>query len=229
MNSTEVNNVGQVDESVIIKVNLGCGPSGLDGWVNYDWGILPFISKLPFLQKIIFSLRLLPPFYCAKWPELKLVNIQKRLPLEDGTVDYMYCSHVLEHFEPWKASDILKECWRVMKTGGILRIVTPDIRKLIDIYLDSGEGVRAARNLCNMWWGFEKDKRPENFLNKISRRFTREHLWNYDKEEMSALIKSAGFDHITWFSVGKGDVPDINRLDSLGMANTSLYVEVKKI
>ena len=221
--------INEKNSLTLVKVNLGCGPSGIDGWINYDWGILPLISKIPFLQRIIFSFRLLPSFYSAKWPKLELVNIQKKLPLKDESVNYIYCSHVLEHFEPWEALGVLKECKRIMKTGGVLRIVTPDIRKLIDIYLNSGNNARAARLLCNMWWGFDKDRQPTSFLEKLSRRFTRENLWNYDEEEMTALIKSAGFNHVSLVSVGKGEVPDIDRLDSPKMANTSLYVEVKKI
>ncbi len=226
MSSYELDNL---NSSHPIKVNLGCGPRGIDGWVNYDWGILPLLSKLPVLQKIVFGAKLIPSFYSVKWPKLELVNIKHKLPLEDNSVDYIYCSHVLEHFEPWEALSILKECKRVMKNGSILRIVTPDIRKMIHIYLNSSSNTRASRVLCNMWWGFDKDKQPINFMSKLSRKFTREHLWNYDEEEMTALIKSADFDHLTWVSVGKGEVPDIERLDSLEVENTSLYVEVKKI
>ena len=223
------NKENKENSSMLVKVNLGCGPSGIDGWVNYDWGILPFISKIPFLQRLIFSFRLLPSFYSAKWPKLELVNIKNKLPLKDNSVDYIYCSHVLEHFEPWEALDILKECKRVMKTESVLRIVTPDIRKMVNIYLNSGGNTRAAKILCNMWWGFDKDKQPANFLGKISRSFTREHLWNYDEEEMEALMRSAGYEHLTWVSIGTGEVPDIDKLDSLSVKNTSLYVEVKKI
>jgi hypothetical protein len=106
--------------------------------------------------------------------------------------------------------------------------VVPDIRKLIDIYINSGVNTRAARVLCNMWWGFEKDKQPQTILGKLSKRFTREHLWNYDEEEMVALFKASGFEHIKRVSCSRGEVPDIYKLDSPSMENTSLYIEAKK-
>lgn len=52
----------------------------------------------------------------------------RHLPVPDQTFDIVYSSHVLEHFS-WRSVDkILKEWCRVLKVGGELRLVVPNIR-----------------------------------------------------------------------------------------------------
>jgi len=54
---------------------------------------------------------------------------------DDNSVDLIYNSHVLEHFGRNKIEDVLKEWYRVLKVGGILRIAVPDFEKLVEVYL----------------------------------------------------------------------------------------------
>ena len=58
----------------MVKINLASGHSGLDNWINYDWGLLAFLSKFPFLTKIIVKLKLLDSGYLQKWPPIKYWN-----------------------------------------------------------------------------------------------------------------------------------------------------------
>jgi len=48
------------------------------------------------------------------------------LPLKDGVADYIFCSHFLEHVED-RLPLILVEFARVLKAGGYLVAITPDI------------------------------------------------------------------------------------------------------
>lgn len=50
----------------------------------------------------------------------------RNLPYEDGSVDFLVSTHVLEHFAD--PSVILTEWLRVIRTGGIVAIVVPDWR-----------------------------------------------------------------------------------------------------
>lgn len=208
-----------------IKLNLGSGPTGINGWLNYDWGVLPLLSKFPKIQKIIGKLGVIPKEYIVSWPKIKLVNIKKKLPLADNSVSYIYCSHVFEHFELWQTISILKECYRVLLPGGIIRVIVPDLKKLISIYESKGSGVRAGRDMANMWWGFEKDKEPKTFLQRLGRCQTREHQWSYDKEELEYVIGKAGFKDIKEVSIFEGRVPDIEKLDQPYYQQTSVFME----
>lgn len=48
-----------------------------------------------------------------------------KIPFENGTVDYIHCSHLVEHLEPESLHLFLQEIDRVLKSGGILCISTP--------------------------------------------------------------------------------------------------------
>lgn len=54
----------------------------------------------------------------------------RKLPYKDGTVDEVYASHLLEHFDyDNEVPDVLKEWVRVLRPGGILRLSVPDVDK----------------------------------------------------------------------------------------------------
>lgn len=55
--------------------------------------------------------------------DLCAANLQ--LPLEDNSVALIYCSHTLEHLESDRAIDFLRECYRVMKPGAVMRLAVP--------------------------------------------------------------------------------------------------------
>ena len=199
----------------VVKVNLGCGPSGIKGWINYDWGILPLLSKMPWARLILDKIRLLPNDYLVNWAPLKLVDIRKKLPLSDESVDYIYCSHVLEHLEKWETRNILKECMRVLRRDGVLRVVLPDLKKMVKLY-------SSADIFCREFYGFNKDQ-------KIwSRRFIRAHQWMYDDKSIFEEVKKAGFNDIKIVSGGQGKTPDLEKLDLKIHQNLSLYLEATK-
>lgn len=196
----------------VIKLNLGCGPSGIDGWINYDWGVLPWLSKIKWLRTILVKCSILPVNYDVGWPEIKLVDIRRGLPLDNAGVDCIYCSHVLEHLEDWEARLVLRECRRVLKKGGLLRLVVPDLVKMIKEY-------RGADEFCREFYGFDKDKR-----NRM-RIFIREHKWMYDKNSLRERLREAGFIEIKLVRWRQGKMPDLKRLDISIHKRLSLYYE----
>lgn len=209
-----------------IRLNIGCGPSGIAGWLNYDWGILPLFSKLSVIRKILAILGLFPDQYVLKWPDFKLVDIRHRFPLKDKSVKYIYCSHVLEHFERWEAKKILAECWRVLEKDGVIRIVVPDISKMLNLYHQTEN--RPGQMFCRLWWGYDKDEEPKNIFQVISRRFIRDHQWHYDRRELNLILKQVGFKKVDWLGFRRGSVPDLEKLDLDSHENHSLYTEAFK-
>ena len=57
---------------------------------------------------------------------VKKYNLLKKLPFQDSSFDAVYCSHFVEHIPLRKIDSFLQECMRVIKPGGVLRIVMPD-------------------------------------------------------------------------------------------------------
>lgn len=91
------------------KLNFGCGGRLSPHWTNID-----FHSSDSRVQR---------------------VNLLAGFPFPDGTFDAVYSSHVLEHFTRSQAAFLLKEAFRVLKPGGIVRTVVPDLEGSCREYL----------------------------------------------------------------------------------------------
>lgn len=61
-------------------------------------------------------------------------NLLKGFPYPDNKFDTVYHSQVLEHIPKEEAAGFLKECHRVLKEGGIIRVVVPDLENIIGEY-----------------------------------------------------------------------------------------------
>lgn len=60
----------------------------------------------------------------------------RRIPVPDETFDIVFSSHTLEHFGFGSVDKVLKEWSRILKVGGELRIVVPNIRHVAQRILD---------------------------------------------------------------------------------------------
>lgn len=67
-----------------------------------------------------------------------VTNLDRGLPLQDGSIDAIIMSHVIEHVAD---TDLLvKECYRVLKPGGYAVAATPNLSALPNIaYLAIGK------------------------------------------------------------------------------------------
>lgn len=202
------------------KLNLGCGPSGINGWINYDWGLLPMISKYKMMD-VLIRLKIMPIHYQQEWPEFELVDIRKLWPLEDGSVDFVYCSQVLEHFELDEAEKILSQVRRVLKTGGLFRLSVPDAQAVIKKYLEDND----IWQLNESFWGYNKYEYDRSWLGRIKRIFIRGHQWMYDKALIKKMLQKHGFTDIRMCKCGQGKIPDLKKIDFKGHEKTSMYVE----
>lgn len=94
-------------------LNLGCGQKYHKDWINID-----FISN---------SDNVIPH------------NLLEGIPLENKSVNVVYHSHVLEHFSKIDGLNFVKECFRVLKPSGIIRIAVPDLETIAKEYLKNLE------------------------------------------------------------------------------------------
>jgi len=101
-----------------IFVNLGCGSRWHPDWINVD-----FHGD----NQSVFQ-----------------HDLRKELPLPNASVDCVYTSHCLEHFVPHDAEQFLRECARVLKSTGLLRVVVPDLEQIARVYLSALDAVRAV-------------------------------------------------------------------------------------
>lgn len=97
-----------LDKHKLNYLNIACGHKYHPDWVNID-----IITDSKYVHKI---------------------NILKGLPFPDDTVEVIYNSQFIEHLTQEEAANFLKECFRVLKKDGILRIVTPDLENIVNEY-----------------------------------------------------------------------------------------------
>lgn len=93
-----------------IYLNLGCGSRYHPEWLNID---------LHAVARGVIS-----------------HDLSRGVPLRDDSCDVVYHSHLLEHLRRSDALFLLRECYRVLKPGGILRVAVPDLEQICLLYLE---------------------------------------------------------------------------------------------
>ncbi len=90
-------------------LNVGCGRTWHPEWTNID---------------LISTDR-----------AVLVADICEGLPFADQMFDAVYHSHLLEHLDVEHGQRLVAECFRVLRPGGILRIVVPDMEQIARLYL----------------------------------------------------------------------------------------------
>jgi predicted SAM-dependent methyltransferase len=52
---------------------------------------------------------------------------QTPMPVENNVAEIIFTSHTIEHIDNASAAYLFKDCYRMLRKGGVFRIVTPDI------------------------------------------------------------------------------------------------------
>ena len=113
----------------LIKLNLGCGENVVDGWVNTDYSIGARIGKIPVIKRVVKNLGV----FSVDWNDQILISdLTKPFPWQDNEIDIIYSSHALEHLDKSDGRAFIGECYRVLKPGGIVRIVVPNLDDIND-------------------------------------------------------------------------------------------------
>ena len=141
---------------------------------------------------------------------------RKRLPLKDNQLLGIYSEHVLEHLRPHCLEFVLGEWQRVLKNGGIIRLVIPDAELYIDTYCKIKNGVEIRFPY------HDENLSPIGHVNRIFRDY--DHLYAFDFLELKEILEKAGYEKITQRSFMIG--PDKNLLlDSDERKTESFYLE----
>jgi predicted SAM-dependent methyltransferase len=116
-------------------------------------------------------------------------DVKQGIPCQDNDVDIINHSHLLEHLDRIEGFQFLKECYRVLKPGGIIRISVPDGKKLIGDYV---YGRIKDYRYINV--GVEKAEDDAEALYEL---LMSNHKTIYDDVSLSGLLKKVGFKDIT--------------------------------
>src|SRR6185295_1213203 len=114
----------------MIRVYIGCGASPINGWLNFDNSLTVRVARYPLLPALVCRTPLRKEFArVVKTKGIKWADATNRIPVSPHSVDVLYTCHMREHLDQEEVQAFLKEVLRVMKPGGIIRVVVPDIRQ----------------------------------------------------------------------------------------------------
>ena len=153
------------------------------------------------------------------------LDIAEPLPFDDGSMDWVYAEHLIEHVPLPVAVRWLKEVRRVLTPGGLLRVTTPDLAIYVEGYSGGGFFNRHRRRLSMVKLGPPMPARRAFMVNQIFYHFG--HRWIYDEEELRFVLGEAGFEaeNIAVRSFRTGARPDVADLDTSMRSDESIYIE----
>lgn len=199
-------------------VNFGSGNICPPGWISLDWSLSAILAKFPYfyqIKKLLFKLNLINKnILDAKWPRnITIWDMRLGVPFRNNSVDIVYASHFLEHLQKKKALNFLNRCFSILKPGGTIRLLIPDIDIIInkyqkDFYID-----------------------PISATNELNLRFFEDgqHKHMYNFSTLKDTLSEVGFKNIKKLNFRKSKIKDINKLETLRLTYyTSLYVEATK-
>jgi len=142
-----------------MRLNLGCGSVKMEGYVNVD-------IRSDVNPDVVWDLEDFP------------------YPWESDSITEIYTSHTVEHIPYGKQDRMLSEFYRILKSGGKLTILCPDIEALFNDYIDRTDsgGPFGHPHLFMEHFIFGGQDYPDNF-----------HKAGYTPASMRYRLEKAGF------------------------------------
>lgn len=198
-----------------ILLNLGCGPNAArTEWTDVD-GSLNLLWQRRVPTRLMRTLQRSRGLY--HWPaHVRYMDLTQPIGFASDSVDAIYASHVLEHLHHEDALSLLAECRRVLKPGGILRLVLPDLASMVREYLSS-EDPSAAVHL-NRRLLFRPEVRPRGILRRLHASFNdmHSHKFMYDARCLTLILSSAGFHDIRSMGCHESRIAEIGQVEQPG-------------
>ena len=132
------------------------------------------------------------------------------IPLDPKTCSTVFTSHMFEHIPHVKLEEILLEFNRVLENNGILRILTPDLKKIAKAYIEEDEeffkearledeSIRGDLGFGGMFMNFIVSPGQDTALfNRNLDQFIAgyAHLYSYDFNMLKILLERTGFHQV---------------------------------
>jgi predicted SAM-dependent methyltransferase len=167
------------------KLHIGCGKHFIEGWLNSD-------------------------FYPSSGNVMHL-DATKTFPFADESFDYIYSEHMIEHIPYSDAVVMLRECFRVLKIGGTIRISTPDLRALIELHEPEPSGLH--REYIDVHCGeFSPYTSGVFVINDFFRLW--DHQFIYDDEILRSLLERSGFSEVREWDSGESSSDALKNLEN---------------
>ncbi len=153
--------------SQIRKLQIGSGANLLPEWLNTT--LYPFAPGTVFLDACL-------PF-----------------PVPDDSFDYVFSEHVIEHLEFEESSRMLRECHRILREGGRIRLATPDLEQIIALYTQPERDAQQnyIRWIMDNFRSRVGEYNPAHVINQSFHGWR--HKFIYDEATLIKALEDAGF------------------------------------
>jgi predicted SAM-dependent methyltransferase len=171
----------------IRRLHLGSGSTRIEGWLHTD--VEPTGAG------------------CIK------LDMTAPFPFPDGVFHYIVSEHSIEHIKYEDGKRALKECWRVLAPGGMLRISTPDLSLLAaTLTAEFGQAQPVLSEYAAICGQAPEMATPAFLLNNEFRAWG--HQFIYDESTLVRLLSEAGFSEIKRYPIGQSDDPALSGLET---------------
>jgi len=168
-------------ENEVPKLQFGSGSARETGWLQTDIAINQ--------ENVIY------------------VDATRPLPFRDGTFHYVHSEHMIEHIPYPATQGWLRETYRVLKPGGVVRVATPDLGFLVTLLTqtpDETQRVFINAFKCTPSTGV-------GIINMYFREWG--HLFLYDERTLRALLVDSGFGQVTRHLAGQSHVAALQNIE----------------
>ena len=167
------------------KFHIGAGTRKIKDWLNTDIG----------------NKKIMP-----------VIDVTKRFPFNTNTFDYVFSEHMIEHINYHDGIKMLNESFRVLKSNGKIRISTPDLQFLIDLYLDKNN----QHQNDYIKWSCKTYQLSEGSITELINNYF--HSWGhqfiYDKKTIESTLNKAGFTKIEFFKINESNNVELRNLEN---------------
>lgn len=176
-----------------MRINFGCGPFPLPGWVNVDKVVWTPINNVHV--------------------DVCMVDMLGELPGWITGLTRVYCGHILSPVFPDGGFDFLQRVWDRMAPGGIIRICDFDADWLFSKFFSGGGWNPDWKNRRD--WSEEERavfQTPLEMLNADIKRWGRQYLLNADT--VGSWLREIGFSRLTRCSEGRSAHEDLCNIEA---------------
>jgi SAM-dependent methyltransferase len=185
-----------------IWLNVGGGSYFLDDFVNVDSNFLFFLAPFyPVLRPLLKgpAREWIEAFKAGRKPHnFIFADCRVALDFPEASIDHILISHFLEHLHYDDAVSVLRNYLLILKPGGTLHIIVPDLAEKAREYVSNIGDPKATEAFVD-WTNFRRRKMrplPVRIL-QVTGWFNLGHCYLYDLPLLSKLVRDVGFEILT--------------------------------
>jgi SAM-dependent methyltransferase len=204
----------------VANVHYGCGLCAPDNWLNFDASLTLRFERLPFVGRLYKkNLQCFPV-------NVRYGDIVKGLPINAGSCDAVYCSHILDYLTYEDCKRALRNTKQILRPGGTFRLVVQDCSLFIKQYLADGTTDASIKFMDQTGWG--RRTRPRRLIDFAIDHFGHSHrLWMWDFKALYMELAQAGFHSIRRAEFGDSENPAFSNVEDIGRWKYSVAIDCK--